>query len=98
METIDVPCPVCGGKVQVRKTKNKKNYYICENNKGVGQGCNFISWNKPKPGEKFDPEAEKAETAKKRKSRKRTTKVKTTAKSSTKTKSKTATKSRTKKK
>lgn len=89
VETIDVPCPVCGGKVQVRKTKNKKNYYICENNKGVGQGCNFISWNKPKPGEKFDPEAEKAEAAKKRASRKRTTKAKTTAKSATKTKAKT---------
>ena len=59
VETIDVPCPVCGGKVQVRKTKKGKNYYICENNKGVEQGCNYISWNKPKPGEKFDPEAEK---------------------------------------
>jgi len=55
VETIEVPCPVCGGKVQVRKTKAKKNYYICENNTGIDQGCNYISWNKPKPGEVFDP-------------------------------------------
>ena len=29
VENIDVPCPVCGAKVQVRKTKRKKKYYIC---------------------------------------------------------------------
>ena len=45
VETIDVPCPKCGGKVQIRKTKKKKNYYICENNPGK---CDYISWNKPK--------------------------------------------------
>ena len=86
IETIDVPCPVCGGKVQVRKTKKGKNYYICENNKGVDQGCNFISWNKPKPGEKFDPEAAKKQTKKK-----------TTRKSAKKSSSKKSTKSITKK-
>ena len=86
IETIDVPCPVCGGKVQVRKTKKGKNYYICENNKGVDQGCNFISWNKPKPGEKFDPEAVKKQTKKK-----------TTRKSAKKSSSKKSTKSTTKK-
>ena len=32
IETIDVPCPKCGAVVQVRKTKKKRNYYICENN------------------------------------------------------------------
>ena len=52
-ETIDVPCPVCGGKVQIRKTKRKRNYYICENNPDK---CNYISWNKPKLGEKWSPE------------------------------------------
>ena len=88
LQTIDVPCPVCGGKVQVRKTKRGKNYYICENNKGVDQGCNYISWNKPKPGEKFDPEAEKEKTTKK----------KSTRKSTKKTSSKKSTKSTTKKK
>ena len=58
IETIDIPCPVCGGVVQIRKSKNRRNYYICENNKGVGEGCYYISWNKPKPGEKFIPNNE----------------------------------------
>ena len=54
IETIDVPCPKCGGVVQVRKTKKKRNYYICENNfEGNENRCDYISWNKPKPGEKF---------------------------------------------
>ena len=58
IETIDVPCPVCGGTVQIRKSKNRRNYYICENNKGIGEGCYYISWNKPKPGEVFVPNNE----------------------------------------
>jgi len=45
VETIDIPCPNCGGKIQVRKTKKRKNYYICENNP---KSCDYISWNKPK--------------------------------------------------
>ena len=45
IETIDVPCPKCGGKIQVRKTKRRRNYYICENNP---KSCDYISWNKPK--------------------------------------------------
>jgi len=44
-ETIDVPCPKCGGEVQIRKTKKRRNYYICENNPGK---CDYISWTKPK--------------------------------------------------
>ena len=44
IETIDVPCPKCGATVQVRKAKNKKKYYICENNP---KSCDYISWNKP---------------------------------------------------
>ena len=62
VEKIDVPCPVCGGEVHVRKTKRGKKYYICENNP---KSCNYISWNKPKPGEKWEPE--KKETKKKTK-------------------------------
>ena len=58
IETIDTPCPVCGGVVQIRKTKKRRNYYICEKNGGIGQGCYYISWNKPKPGEKFVPNNE----------------------------------------
>ena len=53
IEIIDVPCPKCGDKVQVRKTKRKRNYYICENNP---KSCDYISWNKPKEGEKWEPE------------------------------------------
>ena len=45
VETIDVPCPKCGGKIQVRKSKKKRKFYICENNPDK---CDFISWNKPK--------------------------------------------------
>ena len=56
VETIDVPCPKCGAKVQVRKTKRRKNYYICENNPS---SCDYISWNKPKKGEKWNPEEAK---------------------------------------
>ena len=53
IEYIDVPCPKCGGKVQVRKTKKRRTYYICENNP---KSCDYISWNKPKLGEKWNPE------------------------------------------
>ena len=80
IETIDEPCPKCGGTVQVRKTKRKRNYYICENNP---ESCDYISWNKPKPGEKWNPEdAEeiKKETTKKKTNRKSTRKRKTTKK------------------
>ena len=45
IETIDEPCPKCGGKVQIRKTKKRRNYYICENN--PNNGCDYISWTKP---------------------------------------------------
>ncbi len=58
VETIDVPCPKCGGKVQVRKTKKRRNYYICENNP---KSCDYISWNKPKKGEKYVPDSEEVE-------------------------------------
>ena len=67
--TIDEPCPVCGAKVQVRKTKRGKNYYICENNPA---SCNYISWNKPKIGEKWSPE-ENVKTEEKKTTRKKKT-------------------------
>ena len=51
VETIDVPCPKCGAKVHIRKTKKRRNYYICENNP---KSCDYISWNKPKEGETFE--------------------------------------------
>ena len=75
-DTIDVPCPVCGGVVQVRKTKRRRNYYICENNP---TSCNYISWDKPKLGEKWEPkETIEVETKKKSTAKKKTTKRKTT--------------------
>ena len=80
VETIDVPCPKCGATVQVRKTKRKRNYYICENNP---KSCDYISWNKPKEGEKWNPE-EKAEFEKEPK--KKSTKRKTTKKATKKKK------------
>ena len=83
VETIDVPCPKCGGTVQVRKTKRKRNYYICENNP---KSCNYISWNKPKPGEKWNPE--EAEEIKEETKKKTRTKRKTTKKTTRKTKKK----------
>ena len=60
-----------------RKTKRKRNYYICENNP---KSCDYISWNKPKPGEKWNPE--EAEEVKKetKKTTKKTTKSKKTKK------------------
>ena len=78
VETIDVPCPKCGAKVQIRKTKKKRNYYICENNP---KSCDYISWNKPKLGEKWEEPEEKPEIEEKKKTnKKKTTKKKTTAK------------------
>ena len=98
VETIDVPCPKCGAVVQVRKTKKKRNYYICENNP---KSCDYISWNKPKKGEKYDPNSEKVDLEEKKTTRKRagkkTTTKKTTAKK-TGTKKATTKKSATKKK
>ena len=71
---IDVPCPVCGADVYVRKTKRGKNFYICANNKNTPDSCNYISWNKPKLGEKWSPEIEK-EVNKEKSAKKRTKKV-----------------------
>ena len=73
--TIDEPCPVCGGKVQVRKTKRGKNYYICEHNP---ESCNYISWNKPKVGEEWKPEENEKDKkiTKKVKAKKKTKKTK----------------------
>ena len=83
VEKIDVPCPVCGGEVHVRKTKRGRKYYICENNP---KSCNYISWNKPKLGEKWEPEREKtAGKTKKTRAKKTSSKDKTTTKASSNT-------------
>lgn len=41
-EEIDAPCPKCGGRVQVRKSKKGVKYYTCEN----GTDC-LLSWDEP---------------------------------------------------
>ena len=93
IETIDVPCPVCGSDVQIRKSKSGRSYYICENNKGIGEGCYYISWNKPRPGEVFVPtnevdmtlyENDQKKSSKRASTRKTGTKKSTTRKTSTK--------------
>lgn len=53
--TIEEPCPKCGGKVQVRKSKKKRTFYICENNP---EKCDYISWNKPKSDNSKDEKEE----------------------------------------
>lgn len=47
-EDIGVPCPECGGKVLLKKTKKGRTYFGCEHN---GETCEFMSWDKP-TGEK----------------------------------------------
>lgn len=76
VETIDEPCPKCGGKVQIRKTKKRRNYYICENNPAT---CDYISWNKPGTEEKGNSKAKP--TRRKTSAKKTTRKRKTTKKS-----------------
>lgn len=49
VEEIDIPCPKCGGKILVKKTKTRRTFYVCENNKNTEDSkCDYISWNKPK--------------------------------------------------
>lgn len=48
-ETIDVPCPECGGKVLIKHTKTRRPFYVCENNTNTEDSkCKYISWSKPK--------------------------------------------------
>ncbi len=46
-EEAGVNCPLCGGKIYIKKTKKGRKYYGCENN----PDCELMSWNKP-TGEK----------------------------------------------
>ena len=75
VETIEEPCPKCGGKVQIRKTKRKSNYYICENNP---TSCDYISWNKPGTEEKKNSKTKQIKrksNTKKTAKKRRTTKM-----------------------
>jgi DNA topoisomerase-1 len=42
-EDTGVKCPLCDGKVIIKKTKKGRKYFGCENN----PECGFMSWNKP---------------------------------------------------
>lgn len=45
---IKEPCPKCGGKVLIRKSKTKRTFYVCEKNTNDdNKKCDYISWNKP---------------------------------------------------
>ena len=66
VETIDEPCPKCGAKIQIRKTKKKRNYYICENNP---EKCDYISWNKPSDEKKKGTTSKAKTKAKKAKAK-----------------------------
>lgn len=47
-ESIDAPCPDCGGKVIIKYTKTHRPFYVCENNKNTEDSpCHYISWTKP---------------------------------------------------
>jgi len=83
VETIEEPCPKCGGKVQIRKTKRKRNFYICENNP---EKCDYISWNKP--GQEEKEGAKKKTTRKRKTSTKKASTAKKNTKKTTKNKSK----------
>ncbi|NLY42666.1 MAG: type I DNA topoisomerase [Clostridiaceae bacterium] len=43
LENTGVNCPLCGGKIYIKKTKKGKKYYGCENN----PKCEFMSWDEP---------------------------------------------------
>ena len=42
-EDAGVNCPICDGRVLIKKSKKGRKYFGCENN----PECEFISWNKP---------------------------------------------------
>ena len=73
VQEINEPCPNCGGKVLVRKSKTKRIFYVCENNTNDDKKtCDYISWNKPgeKENAKVIKNKKKAVNKKKAKSKK----------------------------
>ena len=43
VEELDVPCPECGKKIVVKKSKKGKKFFGCS---GYPE-CKFVSWNEP---------------------------------------------------
>ena len=68
VNSIKEPCPHCGGKILIKKTKSKRNFYVCENNTNdENKKCDYISWNKPGQEEKKTVKKTKKTTTKKSK-------------------------------
>ncbi|MEG2310997.1 MAG: type I DNA topoisomerase [Clostridia bacterium] len=64
IQTIDIPCPNCGGKIIIRKTKAKRIFYVCENNTNNDTSkCDYISWNKPNKNGEVEPEKKQTKKA-----------------------------------
>ena len=84
IEEINETCPRCGGKIIVKKTKNKRSFYVCENNTNDdNKTCDYISWNKP---------SQEGKVKKIKSVKKKTTSKKSSAAKAKKTKKKTTTK------
>ncbi len=82
VQECNVPCPKCGGKVLIKKTKTKKNFYVCENNTNSEDSkCDYISWNKPTADGKEEVK-QKIKVTKKKVAAKKSTTKKTTKKAS----------------
>ena len=84
VNSIKEPCPHCGGKVLIKKTKTKRNFYICEyNTNDENKKCDYISWNKPgAEAKKNVRRTKKKTTAKKNAEKSTTSKTRTTKKTS----------------
>lgn len=80
VQEIDVPCPKCGSKILLKKSKKGRKFFVCENSP---ETCDYISWNKPSKN-KAENEGEEANIEKVVK-RKTTTTKKATSKVATKT-------------
>lgn len=82
VQECNIPCPKCGGKVLIKKTKTKKTFYVCENNTNSEDSkCDYISWNKPTLDGKEEIKP-KRKVTKKKTAAKKTTSKKTTKRTS----------------
>lgn len=84
VSSIKEPCPHCGGKVLIKKTKTKRNFYICEyNTNDENKKCDYISWNKPgAEAKKITRKTKKKSTTKSTAKTAKTKTTKTTKKTS----------------
>ncbi len=81
VSSIKEPCPHCGSKVLIRKSKAKRTFYICENNTNdENKKCDYISWNKPGANDKKVVRKSKKTTAKKVTTKKKTASTSKTTK------------------